>query len=167
MKATPNEFHPDYESMYRVYLGGHDLSNIEIDNDFSDSYIDESIVNRDYTLIKVKKLHVHSEYNEKLIINDIAIVKLERKVELSKKIQLACLPPYKTKNKGNRYPRKENTTVYVLGWGQTDPVIRILSTQLKNAKLVIYDFRMCKKTFQGRQINILKQLCIGDLGSFK
>ena len=57
----------------------------------------------------------HELYDNQSNLNDIALLKLAKYVELSDKVQLACLP----NSKPQVYPSNYNkeVTVIALGWG--------------------------------------------------
>ncbi len=104
-------------------------------------------------------------------------MKFEEPVELSDKIQIACLPSVES----NDYPPTKgvNTTAYAAGWGvlSLDDNVPIPS-ELYNVRLTIYDahifcdkyrleidlnidwkYRICAGEFYGG-----KDTCIGDSG---
>ncbi|XP_027760872.1 chymotrypsin-C-like isoform X1 [Empidonax traillii] len=81
---------------YRVLLGKQDLS--EDDEPGS-------------VAVGVEKTIVHEKWNSYLIINDIALIKLEEAVQESDTIRAACLPEA-GKILPNDYP------CYVTGWGR-------------------------------------------------
>lgn len=65
----------------------------------------------------------------KNIANDIAILKLENDVKLSREIQLACLP----RRDQNIYPNRNGTEVYAVGWGK-----RIIFKDVKINFMIIF-----------------------------
>ena len=78
----------------------------------------------------------HEQYNVKgLVENDIALINLPRPVNLTKTIQVACLP----QKSSDSYP-SSNQSAWILGWGdtvnygnQTYPDI------LQNARMTVND----------------------------
>ncbi|KAM6296250.1 chymotrypsin-C [Aegotheles albertisi] len=105
---------------YRVVLGKQDLS-VE----------DEP----GSVAMGVEKIIVHEKWNSLLIVNDIALIKLENAVEESETIQPACLPPADLVLENN-YP------CYVTGWGRTrtnGPLPDIL----QQALLPVVDHETC------------------------
>ena len=56
----------------------------------------------------------HLEYDDDLVQNDIAILKLAHEVELNSHVQLACLPD-KTQHP---FPKRVGTPIYASGWGK-------------------------------------------------
>lgn len=57
----------------------------------------------------------HPKWDENTYLNDIAIFKLEKDVNLNNKIQLACLPNVNLTS----YPTSNNDPLYAVGWGIT------------------------------------------------
>lgn len=91
-------------NLIEVYIGVHDNSEI--------SYQDDRVY-------KIKYFDIHDEfksYNQSLM-NDIAIIKLERKVVLrDRKVGLVCLPRLVT----SKDSISINDTVIAVGWGAND-----------------------------------------------
>lgn len=55
--------------------------------------------------IKIKRIQVHPKYNQTLLINNIALIQLEKPAILNKQVGLVCLPPqdYDVSVKSNCY----------------------------------------------------------------
>ena len=81
----------------------------------------------------VSKIILHPFY--KYIYNDIAFLKLEKSVKMSKNIQPACIA-------ANPGPR-EGEKVKISGWGWTSPGVPVGSNVLKSAELEILSWEKC------------------------
>ena len=93
-------------------------------------------------------------------MNDIAILRLEKELQLTQGIQLACLPP-----SSPAYPTGENIDAYAVGWGKnatnsTSPVY-----DLNNVKLKIYDASKCKPVNEDMLKDWNSQICAGRIYS--
>ncbi|CAF0829847.1 unnamed protein product [Brachionus calyciflorus] len=137
--VTTNQFQKTIESMYTVHLGVHDR------NDLS-SAINASI--KSYTL--------HPSYNSVNQLNDIAIIKLENKVNLNNFVQIACLPETTKK-----YPDKTDISAYVIGWGNTVTIGTVLSDKVKEAQITVYDSTKCSGVSVSNTKNWDTQICAG------
>ncbi|XP_053307627.1 chymotrypsin-C-like [Spea bombifrons] len=124
---------------YRVYLGKHNLKNEE----------EGSIA------ISPEKIIVHENWNSFLIINDIALIKLSQPVEVSDKIQPACLPA-EGAILANDFP------CYVTGWGRlytNGPI----ADNLQQALLPVVDHATCtQRDWWGSQVKTTMVCAGGD-----
>jgi secreted trypsin-like serine protease len=77
--------------------------------------LNEHTVNLPTARHSVWKVVVHANYNEATLENDIAVLKLNVEVTMSRWIQPACLPDAQS----NSYPRKQEAVA--VGWGKTRP----------------------------------------------
>ena len=96
--------------------------------------------------VTLKNIYVHQGFKYNLMVNDIALVKLEQKLELNKYVRTVCLPE---KTGGDLViPTKYG---YVAGWGATKslkpgkkaPVARQNSNVLKHSAYEIQHYRLC------------------------
>ena len=160
--VVENEFHPTYESMYTVYLGMHNLSGIFDRNQvFGEKFkIKKFIIVSFFFIIYKYKLfcYKHPEYDSKNYLNDIGIIRLEKKATLGDKIQLSCLPDSDVEN----YPDISNVDSYAVGWGAT--VNQGLESYfLRNVKLTIYEGKICNNVQIGLKKNWVSQICAGEI----
>lgn len=128
-------------SMYNIYLGFQDIST------------------QDGTIVGVSKVIQHPEFSSETLLNDLSIFKLNTSVELSKTIQIACLPL------SAGFPNKFNVTTYASGWGLESENAQNIPSILQNVKLTIYTGPTCNNVDQYPDWN--KQICAGDLAGGK
>jgi secreted trypsin-like serine protease len=142
IKIEPNQFYPSYESMFKVYLGVHDISFLVTNSNPSTPGL----------VVGVKKLIPHEEYEYRSngILNDIALFILERQIQLSPVISLACLPKIE-----QEWPSGE--TLYSAGWGSTKENGR-QSLKLMNVNLTLFSSLQCNYLLDSNS-----QLCAGDI----
>ena len=95
--VKPNDYYPTYESMYTIYAGIFDRSDLS-------SYSTQRS--------SVKKIIIFPQYDSKTFLNDIALLKLNQSIILNNYVQLSCLP-----NPINQYPSDSNMSAYIVGWG--------------------------------------------------
>lgn len=124
-KVTTSSEYPTIESMYKVYLGLHDKTKINQPPSIQ---------------VSVKKVYRHENYDQNSKLNDIAIIKLSKDVELNHNIQISCLPNPDIKV----YPTEVNISSYAVGWGTTQFGDSVGSNVLRNVDLNIYDGIKCK-----------------------
>ncbi|CAF0826377.1 unnamed protein product [Brachionus calyciflorus] len=139
LKVELNKYHSTFESMYTIYLGAYDITKLN-----------------GVTKMKVKSFILHPNYDENSVQNDIAIIKLDEKVNLNEKIQIACVPD-KSKIK---YPN-DNIDGYIAGWGATDTDGEVYPDILKQAKITIYQSSKCNNVAVEKEKNWDKQICAG------
>jgi hypothetical protein len=63
----------------------------------------------------------HEDYDEDELLNDIAMLRLSEKVELTEYIQISCLP----KEESNHYPGW-NIEAWIVGWGTFDILVYLI-----------------------------------------
>lgn len=96
--------------------------------------------------VAVEAIIAHPNFQQKTFKNDIALIKLDRRVPLSDGIAPACLP-YDDLKLANQTPGAvDNQTAWVLGFGQTSYNGRT-SDQLRQADLRIVQHTKCKRAF--------------------
>ncbi|CAF0776402.1 unnamed protein product [Rotaria sp. Silwood1] len=105
-------------------------------------------------IVKVLQVILHPSYNDRYLLNDIAILKLKDYLRPSSKIQFACLP----------YLLSEvNMTGIVVGFGDTFPGANQGSSILKQVNLTIYPNDFCTNVSPSTKKNWNTQICCGDL----
>ncbi|CAF4053019.1 unnamed protein product [Rotaria magnacalcarata] len=105
-------------------------------------------------IAKVLQVILHPYYNERHLLNDIAILKLEDYLRPSPTIQFACLPYFLP---------EVNTTGIAVGFGDTVPGANQGSSILKQTHLTIYPNEFCNHVSPSTKKNWNTQLCCGDL----
>ncbi|CAF3069154.1 unnamed protein product [Rotaria socialis] len=132
-----NEYYPTIESTLEVSIGLYDRRKTT-----------------QRRIAKVLQVILHPYYNERHLLNDIAILKLEDYLRPSPTIQFACLP----------YLLSEiNTTGIAVGFGDTVPGANQGSSVLKQTHLTIYPNEFCNHVSPSTKKNWNTQLCCGDL----
>ena len=146
LNIEPNEMYPNIESTISVYLGVHDKSLVEFGE-------------IEYPTIKrgVLKRKPHEMYDPYFTLNDIALLVLDKEVELNEHIQIACLPP-----DSFSYPGTNITEAYAVGWGLIDSSGK-MPDLLRNVKLTIYKSSDCHAVAVDVEKNWNSQMCAGDL----
>ncbi|RNA16476.1 serine protease 27-like [Brachionus plicatilis] len=139
LTVSPNSYHATYESMYTVYLGLYDKSDLS------------SGVSR-----SVKSYTIHSNYDDPNVLNDIAIIKLSSTVDLSEKIQVSCLP-----EDSDIYPENSDIDAYIVGWGKTSSAALTTPDILQEALVTVYDSSKCSLVSIGTLKNWQSQICAG------
>ena len=98
--------------------------------------------------ISPEKIVPHDKYVKKTFLNDIALIKLENKVELGKFVRTVCLP---SKEKEDLAVAKKYG--YVSGWGakkelkpNTNPEPTDYPNQLRHASFQIQDNTICQNS---------------------
>lgn len=148
---TPNEFYPTLASRYSVYLGAHNIS-------AALKMTEPSI------RIPAVYIHIHAEYNlDGRKLNDIAIIKLAREVDLDKNIQLACLPDASKPD----YPNRYEVEAFAMGWGAVDYESQYLPELLQNVALELLDGQRQCFLDQQQMFDWRTQICAGVLNGGK
>lgn len=139
LSITPNAFYPSFESMYTVHLGVYDKSDLS-----------------GAVSISVKSFTIHPNYDAANFLDDIAIIKLSKKVDLTEKIQVACLP-----ENSQLYPKKYDINAYIVGWGKTNQAASTTPNILQEALITVYDSSKCSLVGSGIPKNWNNQICAG------
>ncbi|XP_014695464.3 granzyme B-like isoform X1 [Equus asinus] len=103
-------------------------------------------------VISVKEAIPHPHYNSKKIANDIMILKLERKAELTTAVQPISLP-------WGTAQVRPGKVCSVAGWGRVTPNGRGSDT-LQEVELTVQQDQVCKSYLCN--YNSTTQLCVGD-----
>ncbi|KAJ8965354.1 hypothetical protein NQ314_004194 [Rhamnusium bicolor] len=114
-----------------------------------------------YEDIKVAQIIQHPNYNSPSTYNDIALLKLQRKVQFTKSILPACLNDAFNVNLATN-------TLTAIGWGKTD-FAGPTSDDLLKTELRIVQRNQCNRKYMGSSTEKLAdgirdatQLCAGD-----
>jgi hypothetical protein len=91
-------------------------------------------------------------------LNDIALFKLNEKVQLNEFIQIACLPP---DSESKSYPGV-NIPAWIVGWGSVSES-GYNSDVLNNAKITVYNSSACDEVEPNSEKNWNTQICAGVL----
>ncbi|XP_050999331.1 granzyme E-like [Acomys russatus] len=104
-------------------------------------------------IIRVKKAIPHPDYSPEDLINDIMLLKLERKAKRSKAVRFLKLP-------GANAQVKPGNVCHVAGWGITSFNSTKASDLLQEAELSIQVDQQCQKFF--RHYSETTEICAGD-----
>lgn len=106
---------------------------------------------------KPAKITIHPDYNtNRRFNNDVAVIRLDRPVDLHSYVRPICIPDSFTNN-GEGY-----SVPYATGWGQTETASS--SDILQEVRLAFADFNVCNETFIGKLSE--RQLCAGGEAGF-
>ena len=110
-------------------------------------------------LVKVSGVESHPNYRTYSHKNDIAIIKLSRKVHFNVFIQPICLP-----SPTLRFPTNENFKCFVSGWGYRDVNSGKHSSILQDIQIPLVDDQKCKQTYKDKITDELLEsmFCAGD-----
>ncbi|XP_046965777.1 serine protease persephone-like [Vanessa cardui] len=109
------------------------------------------------TDIRIEKIIKHPSYVRSAKYHDLALLKLERPIEVSANLNAICL-----------YTNKEDPTIplTLTGWGTTSATRDLKSPKLLKADVFVVPTNTCKKSYQNwlklpREITD-EQICAGD-----
>lgn len=151
-----DEYLTDLAKIITVYAGIHDQNLDKKNRNFS---------------FQVRKIHIHNNFDNKMLLNDIALLILDKSVRKSNRVNWACFG-----NVANfRFP-PVNTTLYAAGFGSTNQSNLLISNFLRQVDLKLLKFSDCnlvtqtmisnpKSQFCAGYLNGLKDTCTGDSGS--
>ncbi|KAK3566335.1 hypothetical protein QTP86_032339, partial [Hemibagrus guttatus] len=126
---------------YRVYLGKHSLNTAN---------------EKGSVAMAVERIIVHEQWDSQRIRNDIALIKLQSRVQITSSIMPACLPD-------NELVYPGGTPCYVTGWGRLwtgGPLADIL----QQALLPIVDHATCSRPDWWSTLVTEKMVCAGGDG---
>lgn len=105
------------------------------------AYTSEEIIKEG---VEVDTSHNHPQWDEKTVVNDLALLKLKKSVTIGKEVNIATLP--------NTYTVKENTEGEIFSWGykgDTKDVKKTeLVTDLHSLKIKTLSEKDCKDVFK-------------------
>ena len=107
---------------------------------------------RKEVLVNVSKLFLHEQFNPETIDYDIALLKLESPVELSKTIRPVCLPE-------ESMTFRPGTMCYVTGFGVTEQGGDVSAT-LQEASVPIVPQKTCQEAYKTKKITT-RMFCAG------
>lgn len=121
---------------------------------------DLNLVLREFELpeenIAIESFNAHEKYDPNENKNDIAVIKLARKVAFSKYIRPACL--------GTSNIVLKNKKVIATGWGLTESVSSKNSDIMQKVELSIIENDKCNEIFVDDDVNLDdSQVCAGEL----
>jgi len=106
--------------------------------------------------IGVRNLKMHENYDDKSFENDIALIRLDRKVQFTKSVYPICLPP-----KGKDYT---DTRAFVIGWG-TIYFGGPTSSVLQEVNVRVWDNKQCATNYGRLNRKITDtMMCAGERG---
>ncbi|XP_013002449.2 granzyme B-like [Cavia porcellus] len=103
-------------------------------------------------VFRVQKAFLHPDFNWEKRINEIMLLKLEKKAKLTKAVQLLKLPKGMTQV-------KPGTRCQVAGWGQLAPEGRFPST-LQEVEMIVQMDKKCENRFT--KYDRATEICVGD-----
>uniref|UniRef100_A0A286XP61 Peptidase S1 domain-containing protein n=1 Tax=Cavia porcellus TaxID=10141 RepID=A0A286XP61_CAVPO len=103
-------------------------------------------------VIRVQKAFPHQDFNWEKRINDIMLLKLQKKAKLTKAVQLLNLPKEMTQV-------KPGTRCQVAGWGRLSPDGNHSST-LQEVEMVVQNDKKCEKHL--KKYDPATEICVGD-----
>ena len=103
-------------------------------------------------LVNVSKLFLHGQYDPKTMDYDIALIKLENPVKLSKMVRPVCLPD-------ESITFRSGTSCYVTGFGVTEQGGEV-STTLQEASVPIVPHETCQAAYKTKTITP-RMFCAG------
>jgi len=106
----------------------------------------------------VAKIIVHEEFNDVTLDNDIALLKLNTKVDVSKLLGYQIRLP----EQGDRLSADKNPSCFLIGWGKSDN--EEFPNYLRMAKLRLVKGESCQEIYQGVQNTTFNMLCAGGNG---
>lgn len=104
--------------------------------------------------IRVSRYIPHPKFDYRLVVNDIALLKLSKPVRISNSTGYACIP-----KRGKKYKVKPGTLCTTLGWGKTNITAPQNNKALHEVQVPIVKKKKCKKAFSFKVTN--SQLCAG------
>lgn len=131
---------------YKVYVGAHEIE--------KPMYMEQEI--------SVKQIWAHEQYNPQTTVNDIAIVRLSRPVEISDTVNVICLP-------GSEVGTALNQTVWTSKYQLSIPFNRTIRLKICKSNLIFFLF-FCiagwgRTTNGGNTSPILKQTWLHTMGT--
>ena len=128
--------HPTLESFFILRIGIHDIRST-----------------RSKQLYRAKRIFVHERFVSSTFENDIAVIRLDRPVTISKYASPICLPS------NNILP---GTQVTVAGWGTVADTSRVHSNVLRQANVNILPATNCR-VYMDVHYDTSRQLCAAAL----
>ncbi|KAJ7377242.1 hypothetical protein OS493_030053 [Desmophyllum pertusum] len=118
-------------------------------------WLDDSADNS--PIVDVQKVIIHNGYQEIKLLNDVALIKLEKPVKQSKKIKTTSLP------RDRLQEGMEGTqNCYTTGWGTTEK--GFTAVDLQEAQVPIVGFTRCQQTW-GDNVYQDGMICAGGDGA--
>ncbi|NXP24337.1 ACRO protein, partial [Scytalopus superciliaris] len=100
---------------------------------------------------RIKQVRIHKDYN--YVLNDIAMLELEKPITCTPSIQLACLP-------GPAVNVSALKNCYIAGWGATEGKAQG-GVLLKQAKVHLIDSQLCNSSEWNAGLVQVYNLCAG------
>ncbi|XP_015436832.1 PREDICTED: venom protease-like [Dufourea novaeangliae] len=117
--------------------------------------------------IPISDIIIHPKYRIRTVYNDVAILKLKKKVELSNTVKPICLQTRSL----NTINMTSNTSLVVLGWGATSLDSEGSNRLMRTPSLSIVGIKECNKSYSGFSISRLtngiddNMICVIDSDS--
>uniref|UniRef100_T1GZ49 Peptidase S1 domain-containing protein n=1 Tax=Megaselia scalaris TaxID=36166 RepID=T1GZ49_MEGSC len=95
-----------------------------------------------FTITDQDNVITHAGYKALTLVNDIALIKLPRKIEFTEYIKKIDLPP-----RANKYPSYDNEPVVASGWGKPTDAATAITTVLQFVDLTVLDLKSCGRYY--------------------
>ena len=119
-----------------------------------DHHIRKQAANTPEQKIHASNIFIHQDFKPQTLINDIALIKLQRDAILNRYVRMVCLP---------KDSKEDLATTgdhgFVAGWGITEK--RVQSNVLRHTALPVQDNALCKNSTKFR-VNMTHVFCAGD-----
>ncbi|KAG8275353.1 hypothetical protein J6590_087703 [Homalodisca vitripennis] len=138
--------------LLKVRLGEHDVSTTDEPTEHEERNVAQSqncgpevdvpglCIMRQYALRKISPVVVHPNFDNKTLVNDLALVRLEKAARRRSNIDIVCVP-------SDQLPLSRNKTCYVTGWGkQTEDSNH--SVVLKEIPVPLWENQACEKALR-------------------
>ncbi|NXK96495.1 ACRO protein, partial [Formicarius rufipectus] len=90
-------------------------------------------------LRRIKQVRVHESYSRRNLVNDIALLELDKPVRCNRYIQVACVPDLTQRV-------SEMETCYIAGWGLSTEGVYKSSDVLQEAKVRLINIKLCNSS---------------------
>ncbi|RXG56343.1 Tryptase beta-2 [Armadillidium vulgare] len=112
--------------------------------------------------LRVQRIVLHPQFDNVSLVNDIALLQIERSVKQKPNIEVVCMP------KANDFVPGKPNKCYITGWGRKDEVSEH-SVVLKEIKVPLWDNRECQNALKlqfGQSYNLPNTaICAGSEGN--
>ncbi|TRY72013.1 hypothetical protein TCAL_09603 [Tigriopus californicus] len=151
---------PESITLARIRVGEHDLGKDEdCDPDSFPKVCAEPV--QDFN---IEKIIPHESYNApNPFQNDIALIRLDGKVQFNRFASPICLPFKDDEEESYEKVESQNTITDVAGWGATTRTGRKPALLLQKLKVEVFEGAKCREVYstRGGKLTPLQQMCAG------
>uniref|UniRef100_A0A1I8P8I7 CLIP domain-containing serine protease n=1 Tax=Stomoxys calcitrans TaxID=35570 RepID=A0A1I8P8I7_STOCA len=144
----------DRNEVFSVRLGEHDLGHEHDCENYRKSYSDSNCA-PPYEDVEVDSITSHPDYKRHPLMNDIALIRLQRPVQFKSHIKPICLPL------DAHIDAQMAMDQIVAGWGVTEK--GYASNVLLKATIPLQNLEFCQQAFQQDTITNEAHLCAGGI----